>query len=115
MVAPPAVLAGEVAVRMTLLAVAGAAFPADLAEVVAVDVTSLADAGMGTDLWSFVDAGPKGPSPVSRATSDPLVSIGVVDSEPELGDKLRLPDFFSDNDPGNPSRDPGVYWHGRSL
>ena len=40
-VAPSAVLAGEVAVRVMSLAVAGAASPADLAGVVAVDVTSL--------------------------------------------------------------------------
>ena len=44
MVAPTAVLAGEVAVGVTLPAVAGAASPANLTEVVAVDVTSLADA-----------------------------------------------------------------------
>ena len=43
-----AVLAGDVALGMALPAVAGAASPADLAEVVAVDVTSLADAGMVT-------------------------------------------------------------------
>ena len=56
------------------------------------------------DVWSFVDAGPKGPSPVSGDASDPPVSISMVDSglappEPELGDMLRLPDFSSDIDP----------------
>ena len=43
MVAPPAILAGEVAVAVTSLAIAGVASSADLAEVVVVDVTSLAD------------------------------------------------------------------------
>ena len=62
------------------------------------------------DLWSFVDAGSKEPSLVSRDTSDQRVSVSEVDSEPELGDKLRLPDFSSDIDPGpgNPYRSPGV-------
>ena len=50
--------------------------------------------------WSFVDAGPKEPSLVSGDTSDQRVSVSEVDSEPELGDKLRLPDFSSDIDPG---------------
>ena len=40
MLAPPAVLAGDIAVRVMSPAVAGAASPADLAEVVAVDVTT---------------------------------------------------------------------------
>ena len=42
-VTPPTILADEVAVGVTLLAVAGAASPADLAGVVAADVTTLAD------------------------------------------------------------------------
>ena len=41
MVAPPAVLAGEVVVGVTSLAVAGAASPADPAGVLAVDVNFL--------------------------------------------------------------------------
>ena len=40
MVTSPAVLAGDVAVRVALPAVAGVASQADLAKVVAVDVTS---------------------------------------------------------------------------
>ena len=57
------------------------------------------------DLWTFVDDGPKGPSPGSGDTSDPLVSVGVVASgpgppKPEFGDRLRLSDFSSDIDPG---------------
>ena len=47
-VAPPAVLAGYVAVGVMSPAVAGVASPADLAEVVAVDVTSSAVAGVAT-------------------------------------------------------------------
>ena len=56
------------------------------------------------DVWSVHDAGPRGPSPGSGNSSDPPVSVSVVDyelgpprpgpPEPELGDKLRLPDFF---------------------
>ena len=51
-VTSPAVLAGDVAMTVTLTAVAGAASPADLADVVAVDVASLADAGMVT--WQML-------------------------------------------------------------
>ena len=47
-VTSPTVLAGDVAVGVALLAIAGVASPADLAEVVAVDVISLADVGMVT-------------------------------------------------------------------
>ena len=40
-VGAPAVLANTVAVGVTSLAIAGAAYPADLAEVVAADVTTV--------------------------------------------------------------------------
>ena len=46
-----------------------------------------------------------GTSQASRDTSDPPVSVGVVDSGPgppvpEFQDKLKVPDFASDIDPG---------------
>ena len=71
------------------------------------------------DLWSFIDAGPKGPSPVNGDTSDPPIPVSVVNSgpgppEPELGDKLRLQNFSSDIDRtrGNvPTRGPGVLFN----
>ena len=47
----PFCLADRVAAGVTSLAVAGAASPADLAGVVAVDLTTLADAGMVTVGW----------------------------------------------------------------
>ena len=47
-VAPPAVLAGDVTVRVTSPAVDGSASPSDLAEVVAVDVAPSTVAGVGT-------------------------------------------------------------------
>ena len=66
MMMSPAVLAGDVAVRVALPAVAGAASQADLAQVVAIDVTSLADAGMVTvGVASLANAG--------------MVTVGVTD------------------------------------
>ena len=76
----PAVLAGDVAVGVTSPAVAGAASPADLAEVVAVDVTladaraaSLADAGMvfPADLAGVVTVG-------VASLADGVVTMGVT-------------------------------------
>ena len=60
-VTSPAVRAGDVALGVALPAVAGAASPSDLAEVIAVDVSSLASAGMVTvgvaglaDAWTLL-------------------------------------------------------------
>ena len=53
----------------------------------------------------FVNAGLAGTSQASGDTSDPSVSVGMVDSGPgppvpEFWVKLKLPDFASDIDPG---------------
>ena len=76
MVAPPAVLAGEVAVGVTSLAVAGTASPPDLAEVVAgrcrdghCSCADLADVGMA----SLADAGMAFPGDLAG-----VVTVGVV-------------------------------------
>ena len=100
----PVVLAGDVTVRVALPAVAGAASPADFAKVVAVDVASLAAAGMVivgvTDLAdaraaSLADAGMAFPADpagvvtvcVASLADAGMVTIGVTDL-PMLG---RLP------------------------
>ena len=79
---PAAVLAGEVAIRVTSPAVAGAASPADLAEVVAVDITSLADAGMVTvGVADLADAGmafPSNPAGVVTVGVASLADVGMV-------------------------------------
>ena len=59
----------------------------------------------GPDLSCFVDTGLTGTLPASGDTSDPPVSISMVDSGarppvPEFRDKFKLPDFASDIDPG---------------
>ena len=71
--ASPVVFAGDVAVAVSSPAVAGAASPGDLAEAVAVDVTSLTDAGMVTVCVAVLaDAGREFPA-------DPagVVTVGV--------------------------------------
>ena len=89
-VTSPAVLAGDVAVRVVLPAVAGAASPGDLAEVVAVDVTSLAESGMVTacvadladaGMASLTDAGmafPADPAGVITVCVASLANAGMV-------------------------------------
>ena len=75
------VLAGDVTVGVALPAVARAASPANLAEVVAVDVTSLADAGMVTvDVASLADAGmvTVGVTDLADARAVPLADAGMA-------------------------------------
>ena len=65
-------------------AIAGAASPADLADVVAVDVTSLADAGMVTiGVADLADAGMAFPAdPAGVVTDIPMATLshlGAVD------------------------------------
>ena len=64
-------------------------------------------------VWSFVDNGPNGTSPVSGYTSETPVPVSVAasgprPSKPELCDKLRPPDFAGDIAPGpdSPFREP---------
>ena len=72
-----AVLAGDVAVRVALPAVAGAASPADLAKVVALDVTCLAAAGMVTiGVTDLADA--KAASLADAGMAFPVDHAGVV-------------------------------------
>ena len=82
MVTPPVVLADEVAIRVTSLAVAGAASPADPAGVVAADVTTLDDAGMVTvSVADLADAGLAFPADFAGVVTvgvAPLADAGVV-------------------------------------
>ena len=68
----------------------------------------------GPDLLSLGNAGMAGTSQASGDTSDPPVSIGVVDSGPGLPmpwfrDRLKVSDFAGNIDPGRPA----VHRHGR--
>ena len=88
MVAPPAVLAGDVTVGVTSPAVAGAASPANQAEVVAVDVTPSAVAGVVTvGVMTFADARAASLADAGMAfPADPagVVTVGVA-SLPDAG------------------------------
>ena len=83
-----AVFADEVAASVTSLAVAGAASPADLARVVAVDVSTLADAGMVTvGVADLANAGMVFPADlagvvaadVTTLAKARMVTVGVAD------------------------------------
>ena len=69
-VTSPAVFAGDVAITVALPAVVGEASPANLAEVVAVDVTSLADDGMVTEgVADLADSGMAFPADFAGAVT----------------------------------------------
>ena len=97
----PVVLSGDVAVRVALPAIAGVACPADLAELVAVDITSLADAGMVTvgvaDLAYAGMAFPSDPAGavtvgVASLANAGMVTVGVTVGVASLGNAgMALP------------------------
>ena len=104
-VTSPAVLAGDVAVGVAFPAVAGAASLADLAEVVAVDVISLADV--------VTPLGDPASSPASHSPSHSLRQVGVSSGKDWPGDGVHrsspvsmeeselaiMSEFSSDTDP----------------